>query len=139
MQVDDLRYYDDLLGHWEIRYPNADGMANMNYAESLELRPDGIFSWAPCPLWAKPGGRWGVIGRAETQQFKLYFEERHGGSFRGEWLVVTPLKFGGKAELLLHWQRTVSDAVVFADRILIARLIGRNTATTDASDGRPVH
>jgi hypothetical protein len=98
-------------------------MINRSYAEHLELRPDGTFSWTPTPIWVKAEGRWGITGDPK-KQLKLHIEERHSGSFRSEWLVVTPFKLKDTEELIIHWQRTVFDAVVFADRILVGRLIG---------------
>ena len=54
-----------------------------------------------------------------TQRMRLYFEERHGGDYGGNWLVAIRLTV--HTELMRHWQRTRSDAVVFDDRVLVAR------------------
>ena len=118
----ELGYIDALLGHWDVRYPGADGMIVDGYVEALELKIDGTFSWNPTPLWAKPGGRWGIefVG---AEQMKLYIEERRGG-YRANWLV-----FGAMPEPMWCWQRTRTDGVVFDDRVLMAR---RNTSCRPA-------
>lgn len=123
MNPDDLRYFDELLGHWEVRYPDRVGMLVVDYAEHLELRADGTYLWTPAPLWTKPKGRWGLAGNWEANQLKLYFEE-HRGTFRGQCLVLTDLKIGALTERFIHWQRTQYGAVVFEDRILAARWLG---------------
>jgi hypothetical protein len=114
---------DELMGRWEIRYPGADGMIIKDYAELLELRPDGTFSWNPTPLWAKPEGRWGVTRKTGTQQIKLYFEERSGQRFRSQWVVFTTIRFGERELRAIHWQRKHYGAVVFDDRIFTGRRI----------------
>jgi len=132
MNVEDLRYLDELLGVWEIGYPRPDGVINASsYAERLELRMDGTYSWTPSPLWARPAGKWGVLADPDTGEFKLYFETRRGG-FRGEWLVITTFRDAAPEVRLIHWQRTVTQAVVFNDRILAGRWIGNSL-----SDGHP--
>jgi len=83
MNAEELGYAEELLGQWEIWYPGPDGMINEGYVESPELRIDGRFSWNPTPLWAKPEGRWGITVKVGTRQMRLYFEERNGGTFRG--------------------------------------------------------
>jgi hypothetical protein len=122
VNADDLRSYDQLLGHWEIRYPERPGIER-DYAEHLQLRSDGVYTWEPTPLWAKPEGRWGVAGNWEANELNLYFEERRG-TFRGQCLVLTDLKVSGRTERYVHWQRTHYSAVVFADRILAGRWLG---------------
>ena len=128
MKAEELGYVEALLGHWEVQYPGADGMIIEDYVERLELRIDGTFSWDPTPLWAKPEGRWGITVGPDTQRMRLYFQERNGGGYRGNWLVA--LRFGVQTELMLHWQRTRADAVVFDDRVLVARQITKGTETT---------
>src|ERR1019366_9944711 len=110
-----------LLGHWEVQYPGADGMIVEDYIERLELRIDGTFSWTPTPLWARPQGRWGVTVDSDTGQMRLYIEERNGGGYRGNWLVL--MRFGADTEWMFHWQREGADAVVFDDRGLVARQV----------------
>src|ERR1035441_427420 len=95
MKAEELGYIEELLGHWEIRYPGPDGMIVADYIESLELRIDGTFSWHPTPLWAKQNGRWGVTVDEESGQIRLYFEERNGGTYRGNWLVLAAVPLGG--------------------------------------------
>ena len=103
MKADELGYIEELLGHWEIRYPGPDGMIVADYIESLELRIDGTFSWNPTPLWAKQNGRWGVTVDEESGQIRLYFEERNGGTYRGNWLVLAAVPLGGHSVVMLHW------------------------------------
>ena len=121
MKAEDLGYVEALLGHWEVRYPGADGMLVEDYAERLELKVDGTFSWEPTPLWAKPEGRWGITFEQKSERMRLHFEERNGGGYRGNWLVVATLRLGAHTELMFHWQRTRADGVVFDDRLLVAR------------------
>lgn len=130
MKADELGYIEELLGHWEIRYPGPDGMIVADYIESLELRIDGTFSWNPTPLWAKQNGRWGVTVDEESGQIRLYFEERNGGTYRGNWLVLAALPLGGRTVVTLHWQRTCADGVVFDERVLVARQVTDGTAAT---------
>lgn len=132
MNVEDLHYLDELLGVWEIGYPGPDGVVDVSsYAQRLELRVDGTYSWTPSPLWARLAGRWGVIADSTTGEFKLYFETRRGG-FRGEWLVISIFRDSTPEVRLMHWQRTVIQTVVFADRILAGRWIGNSV-----SEGHP--
>jgi hypothetical protein len=79
--------------------------------ENLELRIDGTLPWDPPPPWTKPDGRWGITVDEDTQLMRLYFERRNGGSYRGNWLVAIRLTI--HTGLMLHWQRTRADAVVF--------------------------
>jgi hypothetical protein len=130
VKAEDLGYVEALLGHWEVRYPGADGMIVEDYAERLELKVDGTFSWEPTPLWAKPEGRWGITVDDETEKMRLYVEERNAHGYRGNWLVVVTLRFGAHTELTFHWQRTFADAVVFADRVLVARQVAKRTEET---------
>jgi hypothetical protein len=124
MKAEDLHYLDELLGCWEIRYPGKDGMIVKSHVESLELKVDGTFSWNPTPLWVKPEGRWSIAGNPQTQQMKLYIEQRKGHTFRGEWLVLTTLRFEEREERMIHWQRTQYEGVVFKDRVLTGRWLG---------------
>jgi hypothetical protein len=123
MKAEDLGYVEVLLGHWTVQYPGADAMIIEDYAEQLELKVDGTFSWNPTPLWAKQNGRWGVTVDDDSGHIRLYFQERNGGTYRGNWLLLTALPLGGDKVVMLHWQRTWADAVVFRDRLLIARQI----------------
>jgi hypothetical protein len=127
MKAEELGYIEELLGHWEIQYPGPDGMIVEDYVETLELRIDGTFAWDPTPLWAKQEGRWGITVGDETGQIRLYFEERNGGTYRGNWLVLAALPLGGHTVVMLHWQRTWADAVIFNDRVLVARQVARET------------
>jgi hypothetical protein len=136
VKAEDLRYFEELLGSWEIRYPGDDGMINESYAERLDLRSDGTYSWSPTPLWARPGsGRWGVAGDPATRELKLYFEGRRG-ALRGQWLVYMTLRAGERTERLIHWQRTQYGAVVFSDRILTGRWLGAAKRTETPASGR---
>jgi hypothetical protein len=105
-----------------------------DYVETLELRIDGTFAWNPTPLWARQEGRWGITENEDTGQMRLYFEERNGGTYRGNWLVLAALPVGGHTVVLLHWQRTCADAVVFDDRVLVARQVTLGTAQGCAED-----
>jgi hypothetical protein len=98
-----------------------------DYIERLELSIDGTFSWTPTPLWARAQGRWGVTVDDHTGEMRLYFEERRGGGYRGNWLVLVTLRFGAHTELTMHWQRTYANAVVFDDRVLVARQVTKGT------------
>jgi hypothetical protein len=121
MNAEDLGYVEELLGLWEVQYPGADGMLVEDYAERLELKVDGTFSWEPTPLWAKPDGRWGISINGDTGEMRLCIEERSKDRYRVHWLVLVTLPVGAHSALIWHWQRTRADAVVFADRILVAR------------------
>jgi hypothetical protein len=119
MKPHDFRYLDELIGLWEIRYPELEAAGD--YVELLELKPDGTFSWSPNPIWAKPGGRWGVTHKVGTQEIKLHFQRRKDDHYRGECLVFTTLNLGDSTVRAIHWQRTQYGAVVFADRIWVGR------------------
>ena len=123
MKPENLGYVDELLGLWEVRYPGADGMIVEDHVERLELRIGGTFAWDPTPLWAKQGGRWGITVDDKSRHIRLYFQERNGGTYRGNWLVLATLPLGGHSVVMLHWQRTFADAVVFDDRVLVARQV----------------
>ena len=127
MKTVELGYVEALLGHWEVQYPGADGMIVEDYIERLELSIDGTFSWTPTPLWARAQGRWGITVDDDTEHMRLYIEMRNGGSYRGNWLVLVTLRFGAHTELTMHWQRTYANAVVFDDRVLVARQVTKGT------------
>jgi hypothetical protein len=71
-----------------------------------------------------------VAVRQETEKMRLYFEQRNGGGYRGNWLLLGALRFGANTELMFHWQRTRTDGVVFDDRVLIARQVNQGTEAT---------
>jgi hypothetical protein len=113
----DALYIDEMLGHWEVKYPGADGVIVESYVEALQLKIDGTFSWTPTPIWAQPGGRW-RLAFVGAEWMRLEIEQRRGG-YRSNWLVVIAAL--PTQELILNWQRPCADAVVFTDRVLVAR------------------
>lgn len=115
----DLGCYEWLLGSWEIRYPDQRGMIQEDYLEQLELGADLRYRWHPAPLWAKPSGYYGVTRLEEG--LKLYFEQRGSRPMRGNHLVPIAIGTSEGNVIALNWQRKFNHAVVFSDRVFVAR------------------
>lgn len=119
MRVPDLESLivaSELVGPWEVRYPGPDLMIRQDCVEQLELREDGSYSWMPHPLWSRGLGRWGLL-LVSPGIYQLCLENRNR-ALNKNFLVA--IDFEGNGSLVLNWQRTSCDAVVFADRIFQA-------------------
>jgi hypothetical protein len=113
----ELAFFEWIVGPWDVLYPGPDDLICPDYVEHLEFKRDGTVAWDPAPNWAMPGGKFGVNETGGG----LYFQRRNSRLMKGHHLVVVEVPVGHHSHVTLHWQRRYSHAVVFHDRVFMAR------------------
>lgn len=124
-------YVQQLLGEWDIVYPDDGAIADGATRERLVVRGDGTYTWHPAPEWAKPVGRWAVRIEPDLDDAMVLGFESKIGAPRCHVLILVRMP---ATPLYWVWQRTLAvivhpdgreeidrNTVLFSERVLLAR------------------
>ncbi len=103
-----------LSGPWIVYECGADGMANEQPSDWLDLAEDGSFAMRPLPVGIRPfRGTWSV-GRGKNGWPRIRFAAATGPLAE---LYVVLARTGDGEPPFMNWQRTRGGAVIFEDRV----------------------